>query len=255
MLIAERVQRHLPPLTRFNDIELLDETDSTNRVVAARATDGAADGLVVAAEVQTAGRGRLDRSWDADAGTALLVSVLLRPVAVPLTRWYLYTAAAGLAARHACAQLAGFRPDLKWPNDLLVDGRKLAGILAESAGGALVVGLGCNVHAAPPGAISVDASAGRRIDRSDLLGVWLAELDARLVAWDTLAGDYQAACSTVGRRVVVTRGNDSVVGLAERIDDDGRLVVLLAGGPVEVVSAGDVTHVRPERGTWAGDTD
>ena len=116
--------------------------------------------------------------------------------------------------------------------------------------------MGCNVHAAPPGAASVDASAGRRIDRSDLLGVWLAGLDARLLAWDALAGDYRAACSTVGRRVVVERAATTRSwGWPSGIDDDGRLVVRPPGGPVEVIAAGDVTHVRPERGTWAGATD
>jgi BirA family biotin operon repressor/biotin-[acetyl-CoA-carboxylase] ligase len=245
-----RVRGHLAASTRFTDIELLDVTDSTNRVVAARAAAGAPEGLVVAADLQTAGRGRLDRTWEAEAGTSLLVSVLLRPLDLAVARWHLLTAAAGLAARRSCEQVAGFRPDLKWPNDLLVGDRKLAGILAESTGRAVVVGMGCNVHQAPPGAVWVDAVVGRRVDRSDLLGAWLAALDGYLGRWDDLAVEYAATCSTVGRVVAVQLGDDPgvdrpLVGLAEAIDDEGRLVVRPATGPAVAVAAGDVTHVRP----------
>jgi BirA family biotin operon repressor/biotin-[acetyl-CoA-carboxylase] ligase len=260
VLIEERVRRRLSATTRFTDIELLEVTDSTNRLVAARAANGAPEGLVVAADLQTAGRGRLGRSWNAERGTALLVSVLLRPKRLPLGRWYLLTAAAGLAARQACHLVAGFRPELKWPNDLLIGGRKLAGILAETEGGAVVIGMGLNVHAAPPRAASVDEVAGRWVDRSALLGAWLAGLDGYLepsagagpVAqqWEALAATYRQACSTVGQMVVVDLGNCRLVGLAEGIDDEGRLVVQPEHGPAQAVAAGDVTQVRPASGAW-----
>jgi BirA family biotin operon repressor/biotin-[acetyl-CoA-carboxylase] ligase len=207
---------------------------------------------VVATELQTAGRGRLDRSWEAQRGTALLVSILLRPTDLPPARWHLLTGAAGLAARRACVELGGFSPDLKWPNDLLIGDRKLAGILAETAGGAVVIGMGCNVHAAPPGAAWVDEAAGRWVDRSDLLGAWLAAIDGYLGHWEALAAAYRAGCSTVGRRVVVDRGDTRVVGLAEGIDALGRLVVRPDGGTPLAISAGDVTHLRPAEGTWEG---
>ncbi len=252
MLTAERVRRHLPAATHFTDIEVLDVTDSTNRVVAERAARGAPEGLVVAAELQTAGRGRLDRSWEAESGTALLVSILLRPSDLPPERWHLLTGAAGLAARQACVDVGGFSPDLKWPNDLLVGDRKLAGILAETAGGAVVIGMGCNVHAAPPGAAWVDEAAGRWVDRSDLLGAWLGALDGYVGRWEPLAAAYRAGCSTVGRRVVVELGDTRVVGLAEGIDSHGRLVVRPDGGTPLAVSAGDVTHLRPAEGTGEG---
>ncbi len=246
----ERVRSHLAATTRFTDITLLAVTDSTNRVVAERAAAGAAEGLVVAADLQTAGRGRLDRTWEAQSGTSLLVSILLRPVDLPVARWHLITAAAGLAGRRACQHVAGFSPDLKWPNDLLVGDGKLAGILAEARGSALVIGMGCNVHDAPPGAACLDAAAGRRVDRSDLLGAWLAALDSCLGRWDELAADYAATCSTVGRVVAVERdgdpaGGQRLVGLAEAIDDQGRLVVRPTTGPAVAVAAGDVIHVRP----------
>ncbi len=244
-----QVRAHLAATTRFTEIELLDVTDSTNRVVMDRAAAGAPEGLVVAADLQTAGRGRLDRTWEAEPGTSLLVSILLRPVDLPPARWHLVTAAAGLAAQRACQRAAGFTPDLKWPNDLLVGDRKLAGILAEARGTAVVIGMGCNVHAAPPGAVWVDAAAGRRIDRSDLLGAWLAALDDRLGRWDAVAADYADSCATIGRTVAVERAGDPVggrflVGRAEAVDEQGRLVVRPAAGPAITIAAGDVTHVR-----------
>lgn len=248
-LALERVRAHLAGTTRFTDIELLDVTDSTNRVVMDRAAAGAPEGLVVAADLQTAGRGRLDRTWEAEPGTSLLVSILLRPVDLPVARWHLLTVAAGLAARRACQEVAGFSPDLKWPNDLLVEDRKLAGILAEARGDALVIGMGCNVHEAPPGAAWVDGAAGWWVDRSDLLGAWLAGLDACLGRWDAISADYAAVCATVGQMVSVTRGDAApgraLVGLATSIDDQGRLVVRPATGPAVAIAAGDVTHVRP----------
>lgn len=251
-------RRRLATTTRFTDIELLAVTDSTNRVVAARAAAGAAEGLVVAADLQTAGRGRLDRSWEAEPGAALLVSLLLRPADLPASRWHLLTAAAGLAAVRACRDVGRFTPELKWPNDLLVGDRKLAGILAETSGGGVVVGMGLNVHGGPPGAAWADQVAGRRLDRSELLVGWLTALDGLLGAasgagnsgggagrggpggggpggggsggggpggWDGLAAAYRAACSTVGRRVAVQLGDRELTGRAQRIDDDGRLVV------------------------------
>jgi len=262
VLIDERVRTALAASTRFGDLEHLAVTDSTNRVVAERAGAGAPEGLVVVADLQTAGRGRLDRSWEAEPGAALLVSVLLRPSDLPTDRWHLLTAGAGLAARQACSEVGGFTPDLKWPNDLMVGDRKLAGILAEatagSAGGAVVVGMGLNVHGGPPGAAWVDEAAGTRVGRTGLLVAWLTALDGHLGRWDALAGAYRQTCSTVGRRVVIDQGGDRLVGRAERIDDEGRLVVrpdgtaaarTVAAGTV-AVSAGDVTHVRPAEGAW-----
>jgi BirA family biotin operon repressor/biotin-[acetyl-CoA-carboxylase] ligase len=252
-LSLDRVRARLAGTTRFTDIEWLDVTDSTNRVVMDRAAAGAPEGLVVAADLQTAGRGRLDRTWEAQPGTSLLVSILLRPVDLPAARWHLLTAAAGLAARQACQQAAGFTPDLKWPNDLLVGDGKLAGILAEARGSAVVIGMGCNVHAAPPGAAWLDAAAGRSVDRSDLLGAWLAALDGCLGRWDAVAADYAATCATVGRMVAVERSGDPIpgrvlIGRAEAIDDQGRLLVRPETGEAVAIAAGDVTHVRPLAG-------
>jgi BirA family biotin operon repressor/biotin-[acetyl-CoA-carboxylase] ligase len=249
VLIEERVRAWLGADTRFRHLELLQSTDSTNRVVAERALAGEPEGLVVAADVQTAGRGRLDRTWEAKPASALLVSILLRPD-IPAARWHLLTAAAGLAAVAACEEVGGFRPQLKWPNDLLVeDSRKLAGILAETAGGGVVVGMGLNVHAAPPGAAWADQAAGRVLDRSALLGAWLAGLDRWLGHWPDLADAYRQECSTVGHRVVVDQASGRLEGVAEAIDEAGRLVVRRPSGERVAVAAGDVVHLRPAGGT------
>jgi BirA family biotin operon repressor/biotin-[acetyl-CoA-carboxylase] ligase len=251
--LDERTRARLAGETRFADIRLVEVTDSTNRQLLSLAAAGAPEGLVMAADLQTAGRGRLDRTWEARAGDGLLVSVLLRPWGLEPPRWHLLTAAAALAARHACYELGGFVPDLKWPNDLTVAERKLAGILAESSAvplgtseaAAVVVGMGLNVHGGPPGSSWADAVAGRRLRRSDLLVSWLESLERLLRDWDGLADSYRANCSTVGRRVNVQLAGGTLIGLAEGIDESGCLLVRPEGsrGPV-AVAAGDVVHLR-----------
>lgn len=222
----------------------LPEVDSTNRVVADAAREGEAQGLVVAADHQTAGRGRLDRPWDAPAGTALLASILLRPDLHP-SRLHLVTAAVGLSAAAVLAA-RGVSAELKWPNDLLVGEAKLAGILAEAVGGAVVVGIGVNLSAAPAGAAAADVVAGRPIDAGDLLAGVLGELSGRLGRWDEVVLEYEGKCATVGRRVRVERAAGALVGRASRVEADGALVVTLdATGEEVAVSAGDVIHLRP----------
>ena len=153
-----------------------------------------------------------------------------------------------MSAREACARIGGFTPDLKWPNDLLVAERKLAGILAEATREAAIVGMGLNVHSAPPGAAWADDVAGRRIDRSELLAAWLGRLDHHLGSWDDVLGTYRRTCSTLGRDVVVEQGRGRLQGRAEDIDDDGRLVLRVVGGGRVAVSVGDVIHVRGRAG-------
>jgi BirA family biotin operon repressor/biotin-[acetyl-CoA-carboxylase] ligase len=232
--------------TRFRDVRLLEVTDSTNRVAASLAAEGAPEGAVVAAEVQTAGRGRLDRTWEAEPGSSLLVSVLLRPTGLPVPRWHLVTAAAGLAAQSACRSVGGVEVAIKWPNDLLIGEGKVAGILAEASTGAVVLGMGINVHGAPPGAVSLDDAAGRRVDRGALLVEWLTRLDGLLGRWDVVADQYRTRCSTVGQQVVVScgGGESELQGRAEAIDGQGRLLVRRPDGSLATVAVGDVTHLR-----------
>ncbi|MDE3204350.1 MAG: biotin--[acetyl-CoA-carboxylase] ligase [Acidobacteriota bacterium] len=232
--------------TRFGDVRLLAQTASTNDVMAAAADSGAAEGLVVCADYQTAGRGRLDRRWEARPGDGLLVSVLLRPDGLSRTRRGLVASAVALAGRDACRGVVGVDVAVKWPNDLLSDdGRKLAGILAVEAGGGVVVGMGLNVHGAPPGAVCLDDLAGRRVGRADLLVGWLYALEALVGDWDAVAVRYRAECSTVGRRVSVELpGDGSLSGMVEGVDDIGQLVLRGDDGLVRTLAVGDVTHLR-----------
>jgi BirA family biotin operon repressor/biotin-[acetyl-CoA-carboxylase] ligase len=247
VILDERVRAELAASTRFRDLRFSPVVDSTNRVVVDLARAGEPEGLVVATDLQTAGRGRLDRTWEAEAGTGLLVSVLLRPVDLPQPRWYLTTAATALAARDACREVAGVTAEIKWPNDLLVDDRKLAGILAETAGGAVVVGMGMNVHSGPPGAAWLDRAAGRRTSRTALMVAWLTGLHRLIGDWDAVTGRYRSECATLGRNVVVEQaGGERLLGRAEGIDDQGRLLVRGPDGFRKSLSVGDVTHLRFE---------
>lgn len=213
------------PRSRFSDVRWFEEVDSTNRVAAELARSGAADGLVVGADHQIAGRGRRGRTWESRPGTSLLVSVVLRPVPA------LVTLAAGVAAAEACESVAGMPIHLKWPNDVLCAEGKLGGILSELVGDAVVVGLGVNLSWAPPGA----ARLASDVDRDGLLAAWLSGLDEPS---DVLAR-YRARCSTLGRRVRVELPGERVEGTAGDIDAQGRLVV-----DGRVISAGDVVHLR-----------
>ena len=238
------------------EIRTFASLDSTNRYLLDEARGGAPDGVVAVADHQSAGRGRLGRVWEAAPGSSLLVSVLLRPALSP-ERLGLCSTAAGLALADAVREVAGVEAGLKWPNDLVVRDRKLAGLLAEAelAGGtvrAVVVGAGCNLDrtAVPPdlaeGATSVEAEAGHPVDRDAVLGAFLDSLDRRLADPDALPGAARARSATLGRRVRIDLGGGRVVeGLAADITDTGALVVRDDDGEELVVSVGDVVHLRP----------
>lgn len=232
--------------TRFADVRWVAETGSTNADLMDLAGSGAPEGVVLVADHQTAGRGRRDRTWEARPGDGLLVSVLLRPAGLPADRLALVSSAVALAAMTACSQVAGVAVAVKWPNDLLApDGRKLAGILAAGTGAEVVVGMGLNVHGGPPGSAWLDDLAGRRVGRAPLLAAWLRQLDRLAGDWDRVALLYRDACSTVGRRVTVALdGGGRLEGVAEGIDQSGRLLVRLDDGRVTALAVGDVTHVR-----------
>jgi BirA family biotin operon repressor/biotin-[acetyl-CoA-carboxylase] ligase len=247
--------------TGFSDVRRFDTIDSTNRYLLDEARAGAPEGVVALADHQSAGRGRLGRTWEAPPGASLLVSVLLRP-GLPATQLFLCTVLTALAGADACAELAGVRPELKWPNDLLVGDKKLAGILAESApappGGpaapaAVVVGMGVNIDwPGPPGAggTSLREASGRTVDRLELLSALLDNLDRRRGELDTeqdraaLLAEFRARCATLGRAVRVTLAAESLAGTAVAITEAGHLVIESQGGR-RAVAAGDVVHVRP----------
>lgn len=216
-------------------VEVLDEVGSTNDELVAREAAGAPDHSVLATRHQTAGRGRLDRRWAAPPGTNLLVSILFRDVpAYP----HELTWRVGLAARTACEAVAGVRPDLKWPNDLLLGGRKLAGVLSQAGRGFVVTGIGLNVGWAP-------AEAALLGDEHDPLGV----LAALLAALDAQPAEifevYHDALATIGRDLrVELPGGENVHGRAIDVDCDGRLVVLDQCGLTHRYDVADIVHIR-----------
>ena len=230
-------------IRRFADI------DSTNRYLLDEARGGAAGGLVAVADHQTAGRGRFDRRWEAPPGSSLLVSVLVRP-APPGDDSHRAVMAAALALADSVEEEAGFSPGLKWPNDLVVGDRKLAGLLAEREGDALVIGAGCNVEwdSFPPElagtATACNLEAGHAVDRDRLLDQFLARLAVLLEELDQVPARYRARLVTLGRRVRVERARGALEGDAVDVTDDGALVVRTDGGTDERVTAGDVIHLR-----------
>jgi BirA family biotin operon repressor/biotin-[acetyl-CoA-carboxylase] ligase len=258
-----------PPGSRFAEIHRFASIDSTNRYLMDQARGGAAEGLVVVADHQEAGRGRLGRRWEAPAGANLLVSALLR-LPPGGASGYLLTAAMALAAADACASTCGAEAGIKWPNDLVdAEGRKLAGILAEAdldgpAAGMVVVGIGINVTwpgpddrlegdgaAAPPTPpVALSTIWARPTTPGDLLDATLVALEPRLVALETAAGRAEVAaelarrCVTFGQDVRVDVGAGPFEGRAVGLTPDGHLEVDVAGERREVV-AGDVRHVRP----------
>lgn len=235
-------------------------TGSTNAELAAAARAGAADRTVLIAEHQTAGRGRLGRSWQAPPRSGLALSVLLRPVEVPPPRWGWLALLAGVALCQVVAELGKVEAVLKWPNDLLLGPRraKAAGILAEVVGGGVVLGIGLNVtprveELPVPEATSLAIEDGACTDRDQLARGLLRRLDEWARRWCATGGDadtsglrdaYRSRCATLGQEVRVGLPDAPALrGSAVDVDTDGRLVLDAAGGR-RAVSAGDVTHVR-----------
>lgn len=239
----------------WRDVTVVPQTGSTNADLLEAARAGAAEGLVLVAEEQTAGRGRLGRTWSAPPRSALTFSVLLRPADVPPTRLGWLPLLTGVAVATAVREQAGLPASLKWPNDVLVGERKLAGILAEAQEDAVVVGVGLNVTLSPaelpvPTATSLLIEGAASTDRAALLAAILTGLARRYQAWRTapdaasLRSDYLRWCATIGREVrAELPGGAALTGTAEDVDDAGRLVVRSTENLVPV-GAGDVVHVR-----------
>lgn len=244
----------------WRSIEVVEEIGSTNAELVRAAAEDAPEGTVLVAEHQAAGRGRLDRTWISPPRAGLTVSFLLRPD-VPAARRGWMPLLTGVALAESVAEITGVLPSLKWPNDLLArDGRKLAGILAESVGPAVVVGVGLNVSTTaeelPETGTSLTRVTGVTVDRVPVLLGFLRAVETRYRRWTEhlgdpvasgLAQDYLAWSSTVGSEVCVAVPDGSTLqGTAEAVDWDGRLVLATAQGRVALAS-GDVRHVRTHR--------
>jgi len=244
----------------WRQLDVVGETGSTNADLIARAAGGAdIDGSVLLAEHQNAGRGRHGRHWSAPPRAQVALSVGVSGSSVPRSGWGWLPLAAGVAVADALGALSGVQVGLKWPNDVLANGGKLAGILAEVAApaSAIVLGLGLNVtltaeEAPDPVATSMLLQGSSTTDRNALARRMLRELALRIDAWRTAGGadaavmaDYQRYSVTLGSRVRASMpGDREVVGIARAVDETGRLCID-TGGETVAISAGDITHLRP----------
>ncbi|MEU6512189.1 biotin--[acetyl-CoA-carboxylase] ligase [Streptomyces sp. NPDC046942] len=250
----------------WSRLDVVPRTGSTNSDLVARAAAGeVAEGAVLVAEEQTAGKGRLDRRWSAPPRSGLFFSVLLRPAEVPVACWGWLPLLTGVAVASGLSRAAGVDTALKWPNDLLVtvggEERKAGGILAERAGeDSVVIGVGINVSLRAdelpvPQAGSLGLAGAVSTDRDPLLRAVLRGLEDWYGRWRAAGGDpavsglqetYAAGCATLGRTVrAELPGDRSIVGEAVAVDGDGRLVIATGEGVQEPVGAGDIVHLRP----------
>jgi BirA family biotin operon repressor/biotin-[acetyl-CoA-carboxylase] ligase len=237
---------------------------STNAVACQQAATGAAEGLLVVADEQTAGRGRMGRSWWAPKGAGLLFSLLLRPV-IPAARAGQLSMCLGLGTAEGIESVTGLRPALKWPNDLLLGGRKLGGMLselgvAENRVEYVVLGLGVNVNGVPTDlaatSISLSAVLDRAVDRVELLAEILAHFEAwyerllpsaaeagsrKLGVSDPIHTAWAARLDTLGRDVTVTTAAGQRRGKAVGVSPEGALLLQGEDGEITMIWSGDVT--------------
>lgn len=240
------------------DIRVFQETTSTNDVVERFARDGVREGVVVFAETQTKGRGRLGRTWVSPLGKGLWFSVLLRPNICPQETTRL-TVAAATALSRAIAAVTGLQPEIKWPNDLLLRRRKFAGILTELRAELdsvkyVILGVGVDVNLGanefPPELRSVATSlrieSGREVRRADLAAAMLHELNldyARICRgqFESVAEEWGRRCTTLGHTIGIKAGERTIYGRAESLDSDGALLLRTEHGHLERVMGGDLT--------------
>ena len=245
----------MEPGSLWRPVERVATTGSTNADLLAR---GGPEGQVLVAEEQTAGRGRMGRSWVSMPGAALTFSVLLRPAAIPASRRGWLPLLAGVAVATAVRSVARVPATLKWPNDVLAGDRKLAGILAEQSADATVIGIGINV-ATPAGALPVPTATSLLVEGSDVAREpLLAEILRSFERWYApfredpdpsrtgLLEEYRTLCATLGRSVrVELPGNRQLTGIAEDVDTDGSLLIREPDATsVTPISAGDIIHLR-----------
>ncbi len=240
------------------DIRVFERTTSTNDIMARLAGDGVKEGAVVFAESQSRGRGRLGRHWISPPRKGLWFSILLRPDLAPQSATQLTVAAATALAR-ALAQQTGLAPEIKWPNDLLMGGKKVAGILTELTAELdhvkeVVLGIGVNVNLEQSelprelrsAATSLRIESGQAVDRAELAVAILREMDddyerVRRGQFESVAAEWQQRCGTLGRQVSIRVGERVIRGRAEALDGQGALLLRTQHGHLERIIGGDVT--------------
>jgi len=240
------------------DIRVFERTTSTNDVIEKLARDDVEEGVVVFAESQTKGRGRLSRKWISPERKGLWFSVLLRPDLRPQETTQL-TVVAATALWRAIHEQTGLHPEVKWPNDILVGGRKTAGILTELTAELdrvrhVILGIGVDVNVGPGDfpselrklATSLKIESGKPVSRAELATAILQELDrdyARMVSGDfaSVADEWEEYCTTIGRQVAIQIGDRQIRGRAESLGDDGALLLRTEHGHLERIIGGDVT--------------
>jgi BirA family transcriptional regulator, biotin operon repressor / biotin---[acetyl-CoA-carboxylase] ligase len=240
------------------DIRVFESTTSTNDVIEKLAHDGVKEGVVVFAESQTRGRGRLGRKWVSPTGKGLWFSVLLRPGLPPQAITQL-TVASATALRRAIESQTGLNPEIKWPNDILINGKKVCGVLTELSAELdrvkyVILGIGVDVNLTAGDfpvelretATSLKAELGKAVSRAGLAVELLRELDAdyrRVLGggFAEVANEWEAHCTTIGREVAIRTGVRQVHGRAESLGEDGALLLRTEHGHLERVVGGDVT--------------
>jgi BirA family biotin operon repressor/biotin-[acetyl-CoA-carboxylase] ligase len=254
----KRTGRMPVPLIIGRDIRVFQETTSTNDIVEKLARDGVKEGVVVFAESQTKGRGRLGRKWISPERKGLWFSILLRPNLRPQEATQL-TVASAIALRRAIQAETGLKPEIKWPNDILIRGKKVAGILTELGAELdkvryVILGIGIDVNLdanefpadLKKSATSLKIETGETISRAELATAILRELDKDYLRvcghlFTDVADEWEENCTTIGKSVVVQIGGRKIRGRAESLDDDGALLLRTEHGHLERITGGDVT--------------
>ena len=261
VLLAEDILSRLNPGNPIgSQVIVLQETTSTNDEVARAAQAGQEEGLACFAESQTKGRGRLGRSWSSPQGKGLWFSVLLRPSLAPADCTRL-TVATAVALVRAIERVAGIKPSIKWPNDLLIDGKKIAGILTEMSAELdhvhhVVIGVGVDVNQTASDfngplksiATSLKIAAGRQVPRAELAAAILNELSdvyqkIQTGEFPAVSMEWAKNCATLGQQVQIDAGARQLSGRAEALDETGALLLRTDHGRLERVVGGDVTIV------------
>jgi BirA family biotin operon repressor/biotin-[acetyl-CoA-carboxylase] ligase len=240
----------------WTEVDVVQVTGSTNADLAAAAKHGASQGKVLVAEEQEHGRGRLGRQWVSPARAGLTMSFLLRPT-VPREQWGTLSLLTAVALEETLKAVCGVNAKLKWPNDVLIDGRKVCGILAQVEGNAVIIGAGLNVSLTEdelpvPEATSLQIAGASTLDRAEIAAGFLAHVAAVYETWNergpaSVIERWRRNSATLGRHVAVSFPNGrNLTGRAVGIDNDGCLQVAAADGTVETVAAGDIVHLRPQ---------